>query len=51
MPPHSLTNFETQKYYQNKHKFNGIYSINNLPKTYGWAYITNFDEYESIGTH
>ena len=51
MPPHYLTNFETQKYYQNKHKFIGIYSRNNLPKTYGWAYVTNFDEYESIGTH
>ena len=23
---HPLTNFETQKYYQNKPKFNGVYS-------------------------
>ena len=32
MPPNSLTNFEMQKYYQNKPKFNGVYSRNNLPK-------------------
>ena len=32
MPPHPLTNFEIQKYYQNKPKFNGIYSRNNLPQ-------------------
>ena len=31
MPPHPLTNFEIQKYYQNKPKFN-FYSRNNLPK-------------------
>ena len=28
MPPHPLTNFEMQKYYQNEHKFNGVYSSN-----------------------
>ena len=32
MPPHPLTNFEIQKCYQNKHKFNGVSSRNNLPK-------------------
>ena len=26
MPPHPLTNFEIQKYYQNEPKFNGVYS-------------------------
>ena len=30
MPPHPLTNFEIQKYYENESKFNGVYSINNL---------------------
>ena len=30
MPPHSLTNFEIQKYYQNKLRFNGVYSRDNL---------------------
>ena len=32
MPPHALTNFELQKYYQNEPRFNGGYSRNNLPK-------------------
>ena len=31
IPPHPLTNFEIQKYYQNEPRFNGIYSRNNLP--------------------
>ena len=30
MPPHLLTNFEIQKYYQNKSKFKSFYSRNNL---------------------
>ena len=51
MPPHLLTNFEIQKYCQNEPKFNGVYSINNLSKIKDEAYIKNFDEYESIGTH
>ena len=32
MPPNSLTNFEIQKYNQNKPKFNGVCSGNKLPK-------------------
>ena len=32
MPPYAMTNFETQKYYQNKTKLKGVYSRNNLPK-------------------
>ena len=32
MPPHLLTNFEIQIYYQNEPKFNVAYSRNNLPK-------------------
>ena len=31
MPPHPLTNFEIQKYYQSEPKFTGVYSRNNLP--------------------
>ena len=27
MPPHPLTNFETQKYYQNEPRFNGGWDI------------------------
>ena len=50
MPPHSLTNFETQKY-QNEPRFNGIYSRDNLPKVKDGAYVINHDEYSDIGTH
>ena len=51
MPPHSLTNFEIQKYYQNESKFNGVYSRDNLPKIKDGAYVINLDEYSDIGTH
>ena len=51
MPPHSLTNFETQKHNQNEPKLNGVYSKNNLPKIKGRAYVINLDQYKSIGTH
>ena len=52
MPPHPLTDFETQRYYQNEPRFNGVFSRNNLPKTikYG-AYVINIGEYADIGTH
>ena len=32
IPPHYLTNSETQKNYQSKLRFNGVYSRDNLPK-------------------
>ena len=48
---HPLTNFEIQKDYQNESRFNDDYSRNNLSKIKDGAYIINFDEYESIGTH
>ena len=32
MPPHPLTNFEIQKYYQNEPRFNGVYCRDNLPR-------------------
>ena len=51
MPPHSLTNFEIQKYYQNEPKFNGVYSKNNLPKIKDGTYVINLDVYKPIGTH
>ena len=31
MPSHPLINFDKQKYYQNKPRFNGAYSRNNMP--------------------
>ena len=37
MPPHPLTNFKIQKYYQNEPRFNGVFSRDNLPKkNKGW---------------
>ena len=51
MLPYPLTNFEIQKYYQNEFKFNKVYSRNNVPKIKDRAYVINFDEYKSIGTH
>ena len=52
MPPHPLTNFEIQKYYQNEPRFSGVNSINNLPKTIkNGAYVKSLDEYANVGTH
>ena len=51
MSPHILTNFEIQNCYQNKSKFNGVYSRNNLPRIKDRSYVINLEEYESIGTH
>ena len=51
IPPHLLTNFEIQKYYQNEPRFNGVYSRDNLPNIKDGAYIINFNEYSDIGTH
>ena len=51
MPPHPLTNFEIQKYYQNEPKFNGVYSRNNLPKIKDGPYVINPDKCKSIGIH
>ena len=52
IPPHPLTNFEIQKYYQKERRFNGVYSRDNLPnKITDGAYVINLDEYSEIGTH
>ena len=52
MSPHALTNFEIQRYYQNKPRFNGVYSRNNFPKKIkDGAYVTNLDEYADVGTN
>ena len=40
------------KYYENRSKFNGVYSRNNLPnKIKDGVYVINLDEYSDIGTH
>ena len=51
MSTHPLTDFEMQKYYLIKPKFNGVYSRNSLPKIKDGAYVINLEEYKLIGTH
>ena len=52
LPPHPLTNFEIQEYYQNEPRFNGVFSRDNLSNTIkNGAYVINLDEYHDIGTH
>ena len=51
MPPHPLTNFEIQRYYQNEPRFNGVYSRDNLTEIKDGVYIRNIDEYSDIGTY
>ena len=51
MPPHPLSNFEIQKYYQNEPRFNGACSRNNLPRIKDGANVINLDEYSDIETH
>ena len=52
LPPHPLTNFEIQKYYQNEPRFNGVFSRDNMPNNIkNDAYAINLDEYHDIGTH
>ena len=51
MPPHPLTNFEIQKYYQNEPNFNGVCSTDNLSKIKDGAHVINLDGYSDVGTH
>ena len=51
MPPHPLTNFVKQKYYQNEPKLDRVCSKNNLPKIKDGTYIVNLDGHESVGAH
>ena len=46
MTRHLLTNLEIQKYYENEHTFNGVYSTNNLPKIKDGAYVINLDDFK-----
>ena len=52
MPPHSLTNFEIQKYYEKEPRFNVVFSRDNLSKKIkDGAYVINLDEHADTGTH
>ena len=48
---HSLTNFVTEKLYENEPRYNGIYSRNNLPKIKDGVYVIIRNEYRRIGNH
>ena len=51
MPPHPLTNFEIEEYYENEPRFNGVYSRESLPKTIkNGPHVINLDEYADLGT-
>ena len=50
IPPHPLTNFEIQKYYEPR--FNSVFSRNNLlKKIKDRAYVISLNEYADVGTH
>ena len=51
MPPHPLTNFKIQKYYQTEPRFNGVYSKDNLTEIKYGAYVINLDEFSDSETH
>ena len=52
MPPHPLTNFEIQKYYENEKKFDRVFSRVSLPKEIkDGRYVINLDEYKDVRTH
>ena len=51
MPPHTLTNFEIEEYYQNEPKSDGVYSRDNPPRIKDVVYIINLDDYSDIGTY
>ena len=46
----SFNYFQIQKCDENENKFNGVHSINNLPKRKDWAYVINLDKYKSVLT-
>ena len=53
IPPHPLTNFEIQKYFQNEPRFNGVFSRDNifLLEIKDGAYVINLDDYADVSTH
>ena len=47
----STTVFKIPKYLQNEPRFKNVFSGNNLPEIQNGTYVTNLDEYKSVGTH
>ena len=51
-PPHPLTNFEIQEYYQNEPTFNGVFSRDNLPNSIkNGAYLINLDDLDWVALY
>ena len=51
-PPHPLTNFEIEKYFEDEPQFNRVHSRDNLPKTTrDGGYVVNLDDLGKSGTH
>ena len=49
IPPHPLTNFYIQTYYQNEPRFKEVYCRDNLPdKIKDGAYVISLDEYSVL---
>ena len=51
IPPHVVIDFEIEKHYQNKTRFNSVHSKNNLLTIKNTAYLINLDEFPNITTH
>ena len=50
--PHSFTNLEIQKYYQNEPRFTGVYSRDKISKKVkDETCVINLDEYADVGSH
>ena len=48
----SFNKLWNKRYYQNKRRFNGVYSRNNLSKKLkDVVYVINLDQYADVGTH
>ena len=52
MPPHTLTNFEIQKYYENDGVYLMVFILETIQnKEWNGANVINLDEYADVGTH
>ena len=48
---HTLRNIKITKYFNNKPKFNGVFSRENLPKIKDGVYVINLEDTQSKETH
>ena len=50
MQHHTIINFKIRRYYQNKLRFDGVYSRNCVPKRKDEKNVIYLDEYKQIAT-